>query len=185
MNEVFIVLVGTVLGFLLSTVGTYFTENRHRRQQIEAVRAIIRFELEWNLQQLRTILTNLNPHNKPMEDPAQKRYLAETLANQIGLSFSRAMFESQLNLTSIAFSEKEIMPVFSMFDRFTQLERIQDTLHHYQEEERQAYSNYQVPTAGSPPRLRPAAPFSDHAGELWNEYITIAQTLLQNGNPLK
>ena len=54
-----------------------------------------------------------------MEDPSQKRYLAESLVNQTGLKFSREMFQSQLNYMSIALSEKEISTVFTLFDRYT------------------------------------------------------------------
>ena len=120
-----------------------------------------------------------------MEDPSQKRYLAESLVNQTGLKFSREMFQSQLNYMSIALSEKEISTVFTLFDRYTQLEQIQKTLRQYQEEERLAYSNYQLPTVGSPQRLQPARPFSEHAVDLWNEYDAIARPLLQQEPPLK
>jgi len=61
MNEVSVVVLGTILGFLLSSLGNYFNENRHRQQQIQAVRAIVRFELGWNRQQLQELMVRLNP----------------------------------------------------------------------------------------------------------------------------
>lgn len=175
---------GTILGFALGEVAARIRDARQNKRQVQAVRAILRLEMQHNLQLLRELWQRVSPEGRPAGDDSTRRARAYELVGASMPAFQRDAIQSQLPLVSIALSESEIATVFSFYERYARLAAIRAYLTELLAEQKASLKLAAAPTPENPGAPLVSAPFYSRGPELYEEAEQIVQAVLTAGNPL-
>jgi len=175
-------------------------EAHAEEQQARAVRAIVRLEIQSNLDSIRLRLSSLSKkagdHSSDMTESEHltdhdREYrenlrLAQALVDDPLAPFDRLALESQLGALPTALTDAGVLAVLTVYKNMSRLEIIQRQLIALHDEQEAAWKEYindgQRPTDLA--YIGPATPFNFNARKLWSEYAQLANTLIENGNPL-
>jgi hypothetical protein len=181
-------IIGGVLGFGLSEVSTRRREAREEKRQGQAVRTIIRLEIDRNLATLKTFWTAVKAKDNADLGRRRKNILAEQFVDLPLTPFSRASLTSQMSLLAFSLTDVQIERVFRLYDRLdffmTTRATLADALRDEQQEMTRFRQSQSAP--GQPKGLlyAPRQPFDAQANPNWDEIEATAAELLESANPL-
>ncbi len=182
-------IIGGVLGFGLSEVATRRREAREEKRQAQAVRTIIRLEIDRNLAALKTFWTALKAKDNPDLGRRRKNILAEQFVNLSLTPFSRDSLTSQMSLLAFSLTDVQIEQVFRLYDRLDFLMTTRAVLSDALRDEQQEMTRFRQSQSapGQTPGLlyAPRQPFDAQANQNWDEIESTAAELLETGNPLQ
>lgn len=125
MIEALFTILGTIIGFGLSELATFFRKRREDKRFTESVKTILKLEIDLNLQMFGEFWSQVNQLNGAIEDlEARKRRLARRLIEVPLPALRKEALQSQFSLLAWAISEQEVIQVFQFYDRLGKLETI-------------------------------------------------------------
>jgi len=181
------IIVGTVLGFLLSEQGTKKREEREEKKQAKSSGAIVCLEIDINLGLLEEFHRQVNQGIETTDSPdIRKRKLAHRFIEVPLTEFKRAAFESQLYLLGLSMPEQELTRVFLFYDCLSKIEALRNTSTiAYQEQQESWNLASQGKGFVSAGVMGLSRKFDANAPKHWEECESLITRLINEGNPLK
>ena len=187
------ILIGAVLGFFLSELGTKRREEREDNKLAKSVRMVISLEIDRNLKGLKEfwpLITQPEGSGESEETESKnKSKYAYKFATIPFPDFNRKALDSQLPSLPLALVEQEVVEVFQFYDRLLKLEEIRAQFQKKQQEHYHQFFEETEPSVGgyrsAPVGYKPPQIFNQMANEYWNECEGLVAQLFAKGNPLK
>lgn len=179
MSEALFGLLGTLFGFALGELANLLRTIRQERREARNVRALLRLEIERNLERMRGLIERLVTDRTPAANESERKNRAQRLIEASAPDLSRDALGAFLPQLPATLNEAQIGKVLSHYEGVAKLNTLYNRLVELQDSQRQLWSGYRA-GQGTPPSM----PFSNQAPEIWAEYESLLLALDQAGNPL-
>lgn len=128
-----------IAGFILGIISTIILEQRKEKREIEAVRAMLLHEIDYNLDIARELWKKVESLHfligVTARSPQDKAILVKRLARTPLIGWSKTVWQGQQPLIPSSFSESEIRKIQNLYKTFEKVDAILKIMHGIEEGE--------------------------------------------------
>jgi len=189
MLEAAIALVSLFLGVFLDQVAIAHHDRRKRKRQREAVRKLLAFEIDGNLDKVHAFWSVVEGQGPDKDRPTPELAMAWRISATELPQMSREVYESQLGALPGALADSELERTFRCYTLAGTIANVKRAATQADAEQRrardEATNSTQAAGLGRVPPYVPRSPLSEQASRLSRAMTEAVTELLDIGNPIQ